>query len=134
MDSFAMGLFFRVIRLSPVFIIPPMLHSHLFVYHRHYINTATDSVFKQRTEYMKCLMKSAINSSGNCKLFLVAVFSISAGLKNSPKLFNSLIACEIRRSDETSIVFSTNTRIPSPINTTSFCAHFDAEGLIGMRV
>ena len=47
MESFGLGhVFLRVIRLSLVFIISPMFHSHLLVYHRHYIITATDSVVK----------------------------------------------------------------------------------------
>jgi hypothetical protein len=41
--------FVRVSRLSPVSIIPPLLHTHQFIYHRRYIDSASDSVFKWYT-------------------------------------------------------------------------------------
>ena len=36
-------------RLSPVSTIPPLLHTHQFIYHRRYVTLATDSVVKWNT-------------------------------------------------------------------------------------
>jgi hypothetical protein len=43
------GFILRELWLSSVSIIPPVLHTHLFVYHRRYIVSATNGVVKQHT-------------------------------------------------------------------------------------
>lgn len=44
--SFGTGLFFRGHRFYPAIIVPPLLHTHSFNYHRRSIILATDRVFK----------------------------------------------------------------------------------------
>jgi hypothetical protein len=47
-DEVAIGQgFLRVLRFSLVNIIPPILHTHSFIYYRHYINLAIENVVEK---------------------------------------------------------------------------------------
>jgi hypothetical protein len=49
-SDIALGqVFLQVIWFSPVSIIPPMLHTHPFIYHRRCLILAVDRAVKQRT-------------------------------------------------------------------------------------
>jgi hypothetical protein len=41
--------FLRVLRFSPFTIVQPMLHAHLFIYHRQHVILPNDTEFKQHT-------------------------------------------------------------------------------------